>query len=105
MEISTFAWQIFGLLGMPERAMFSRTMSQVGPILLPVLLQWLVGQLQNVPGLNIAAVLLLMPRIYDAAVDGVSDSQTHSGGIATPASVTGLEQRLSEKDKVLLHLG
>lgn len=88
MEISAFAWQIFGLLGMPRATVFSREMSQVGSILHPVLLQWLVEQLQigsNIPRFGHSTCTLLMPRIYDAAVDGLSDSQTHSGGIATPA--------------------
>lgn len=69
--------------------MLSREMSQVGSILLPVLLQWLVEQLQigsSIPRFEHSTCTLLMPRFYDAAVDGLSDSQTHSGGIATPAS-------------------
>lgn len=37
-------------------------------------------------GFEYSTCALLKPGIYDAAVDGVRDSQTHSDGIATPAS-------------------
>lgn len=37
-------------------------------------------------GFEYSTCALLKPGIYDAAVDGVRDRQTHSGDIATPAS-------------------
>lgn len=76
MEVSTFAWKIFGLLGMPRGPVFAREMNQVGSILLPVLLQWLAEQFQaglKIPRFEHCTCASLMPRIYDAAVDGVND--------------------------------